>query len=263
LSDTTELKNALISYFDNRQLIKILNTLNMILNDPSFSLDQKLDILGELTLRDSEYFMENIYPFRSMTTRDLGPGKMPVFQFFRSNFPELDKMEEYILKNFCFLEGEDIKTVIYGTVEDKKTATKGRIYLTNYRLIVSGKQTVRSAQKKPDSIYRTSIPSALIRSGITRHRKAIRKAITNAFRKDLMEWDIGEWGYYFPIYNAKNLKRGKNSVSYSVDVETEKKKISLKIKIVPQKFEHQTKKEFQEQKEHALNEINDLLEHYQ
>lgn len=263
MSDITELKNALISYFESHQLIKISNTLNMILNDPSFSLDQKLDVLGELTLRDSEYFMEKLYPFKPMTVRDISPGRMIVFQFFGFPFPELVKMEEYILKNYCFLEGEDIKTVIYGTVADKKTATVGRIYLTNYRLIVSGKQTTRSAQKTPGTIGRSSIPSVLIRSGITRHRKAIRKAITNAFRKDLLEWNIGEWDYYFPVYNARNLKRGKNSVSYSIDIETEKKLINLKIKIIPRKLDQQTKKEFQEQKEHALNEINDLLEHYQ
>jgi hypothetical protein len=264
LSGITELKNAVISYFDSHEVLKLSNTLNMVLNDPSFSLDQKLDILGELALRDPDFFMDNIYPFRPMTLRDLTPAKMPVVQFFGRPFPQVVEMEEYILKNYCFLEDEEIKTVINGSVHDKKTETKGRIYLTNYRLIVSGNQKVRSAQPKGGTgRHLSSIPSALIRSGITRHRKAVRKAISDAFRKDLKEWNIGEWGYYFPIYNAKDLKRGKRDVSYTVDVETEKGLINLKIKIVPIKLEYENKKKFQEQKEKALNEFYGLLEHYQ
>ena len=259
MSDLTELKKDLISSFGNHDLMNWSSTLGMIWNDPSFSLEQKLDILGELTVKDSEYFMEQLYPFRSRHVRDINLGSLTLFQFFNSPYHVLIEMEEYILKNYCFLEGEEIKTVIYGTLKDKKTVTLGRIYLTNYRIIISGKQTVQSSQGQ----FRQGIVETLIRSGITSNRKAIRKAITNTFRKDLLEWNIGEWGYYFPVYNAKNLKRGKNSISYSIDVETEKKLINLKIKIIHRKLDQQTKKEFKEQKEHALNEINDLLEHYQ
>lgn len=261
MSDLTELKKALISSFGNHDLMNWSSTLGMIWNDPSFSLEQKLDILGELTVTDSEYFMEQLYPFRSRDARDLNLGSLTLFQFFNSPYHVLIEMEEYILKNYCFLEGEDIKTVIYGTIGDKKTVTLGRIYLTNYRIIVSGSQTVQSAQSR--TAVRPSISSVLVRSGITRYRKAIRKAITEAFRKDLTEWNIGEWGHYFPVYNAINIRRGKSSVSYAIDVETEKKRIKLKINIFPRKLKGQSKKEFQEQKMEALNQIEDLLRHYQ
>lgn len=262
MSDLTELKKDLISSFGNHDLMNWTSTLGMIWNDPSFSLEQKLDILGELTVKDSEYFMEQLYPFRPKDPRHpVNIGSLTLFQFFNSPYHVLIEMEEYILKNYCFLEGEDIKTVIYGTVGDKKTVTIGRIYLTNYRIIVSGSQTVQSAQ--PQIRVRQSITSVLVRSGITRYRKAIRKAITEAFRKDLTEWNIGEWGHYFPIYNAKNIRRGKSSVSYAIDVETEKNRINLKITIFPRKLKGQSKKEFQEQKENALNQIEDLLKHYQ
>jgi len=261
LSDITELKKNLISSFENHALIEWSRTLSIIWNDPSFALEQKLDILGELTVKDSEYFMEQLYPFRSRDVRDINLGSITLSLFKNSPYQVLIEMEEYILKNYCFLEGEDIKTVFYGTVGDKKTVTLGRIYVTNYRLIVSGSQTVQSAQSK--TTLRPSIASVLVRSGITRYRKAIRKAITEAFRKDLTEWNIGEWGHYFPIYNAKNVKRGKSSISYAIDVETEKKRINLKIKIFPRILKGQSKKEFQEQKMESLNQIEDLLRHYQ
>lgn len=258
MSDITELKKTLFSYYDNHQTIEMSKSLSMIWSDPSFSLDQKLDILGELTSRDPEYFMENIYPYRS--TPYPKPGAVTLYKFIAAQHHELVKLEEYILKNYCFLEGEDIKTVFHGTLGYKKTVTLGRIYLTNYRLIVSGEQTVRSAQSQ---MGRSSIVSVLVRSGITRHRKAINRAILKAFRKDLTGRDIGEWGYYVPIHNAKNIKRKKDSVSYAIDLETEKKPITLKITIFPRKLKRQPKGEFQEQRENALNQIEDLLKHYQ
>ncbi|MFW9930421.1 MAG: hypothetical protein ACFFD1_13585 [Candidatus Thorarchaeota archaeon] len=259
MGDITELKNSLFSYFDNRQTMQMTNTLSMIWNDPSVSLEEKLDVLGELTSRDSEYFMEKIYPYKTISYKDLRSGSVPLYQFLSNTFQGLIDMEKYILNNYCFLEGEEIISIINGVLADKKTVTLGRIYLTNYRIIVSGKQTVRSAQ----SGMRQGIVETLIRSGVTRHRKAVRKAITQAFRKDLKEWNIGEWGYYFPIYKARNIKRGKNSISYAIDVETEKKPINLKIKITPQKLSGQPKRDFQEQKIEALSQIEDLLSHYQ
>ncbi|MFX0012598.1 MAG: hypothetical protein ACFE9R_19955, partial [Candidatus Hermodarchaeota archaeon] len=225
----------------------------------SFSLEEKLDILGEMTLRDPEYFMENVYPYRSISFAELSLGLSPLNEFFVSNQEELIKMEEYILKNYCFLGGEEIKTVIHGNLQDKKTITSGRIYLTNYRIIVSGKQATLSAQ----SGMRQGIVETLIRSGITRHRKAVHKAISQAIRKDLTEWNIGEWGYYFPIYKAKKIKRVKKMVSYILDVETDEKRISIKVAIIPLKKPEQSKQEFQDQRVEALNQVEDLLMHYQ
>lgn len=249
MSDINGLKNTIMTLFDTHQTKKLRKPLASFLRDPLNSYEQKLELLGELTLKDSEYFMEAIYPgthyqFGSTTTR----GAI--------------KRDEHMLKKYCFLEGEEIKTVFIGSIMDKKTATSGRIFLTNFRILVCGNQTTRSAQKKVQ-VGKPSLTGMLIRSGITHHRKAIRKAITKAFRKDLKEWNLGEWGYYFPIYNAKNMKRGKNAVSYNIDVETEKKTITLKIQVTPSRLKRQTKEEFQEHKDTVLNQVEDLLKQYQ
>jgi len=225
----------------------MIRSLATLWKDTRVSLEQKLDLLGELTIKDSEYFMEKVYPGVQI-------------HFWGTPILELIKMDEYMLEKYCCLEGEDIKTVFNGSIADKKTTTSGRIYLTNYRIIVCGNQVVRSAQ---NPVFRTGIVETLIRSGISHHRKAIRKAITKAFRKDLAEWNLGEWGYYFPIYNVKNIKRVKKSIIYVIDVETEKKTKTLKITITPLKVKKQPKYEFQEQREDVLNQVEDLLKQYQ
>jgi len=236
-----------MSHFDNRETKQLRKPFNSFISDYYISYEQKLDILGELTIKDSEYFMETIYPGIDNRLKS-------------TTIPGLIKRDEHMLKKYCFLEGEDIKTTFIGTIMDKKTTTSGRIHLTNYRILACGVQITRSAQKQ---VGRSSIVGALVRSGITHHRKAIRKAINKAFRKDLSEWNLGEWGYYFPIYNARNIKRGKKSVSYAIDVETEKKPITLKITITPTRVKKQPKDQFQEQKEEVLNQVEDSLKQYQ
>jgi len=105
--------------------------------------------------------------------------------------------------------------------------------------------------------------SNLVRSGITSHRKAVRKAITLALKKDISVWNVAEWGYYFPIYNALNIKKTKNNISYSIIVKTEKKPIKLRITISPKRHKSVVKESFQKNKEFILSEIEKKLREYQ
>ena len=249
MSNITDVKSQILSAFDNRLHKKFRKPLALFLRDPLVPREEKLDFLGALSLKDSEYFMETIYPGI-------------IYQFGKLTILELIEMDEHMLKKYCFMEGEDIKTVFIGSILDKKTTTSGRIFLTNYRIIVCGTQMTRSAQKKVQ-VGGPSLTGMLVRSGITRHRKAIRKAITKAFHKELAERNLGEWGYYFPIYNARDIFREKKLIRYAIGVETEKKKITLRIRVIPSRVKKQPKEEFQEQKEDALNQVEELLKQYQ
>ena len=249
MSNITDVKSQILSAFDNRLPKKFRKPLALFLRDPLVPREEKLDFLGALSLKDSEYFMETIYP------------GIP-YQFGKLTILELIEMDEHMLKKYCFMEGEDIKTVFIGSILDKKTTTSGRIFLTNYRIIVCGTQITRSAQKKVQ-VGGPSLTGMLVRSGITRHRKAIKKAITKGFRKDLTGMNLGEWGYYFPVHNAFNSIRSKKKVSYAVKVETEKKTMTLRIHVTPTRLKKQPKDEFQEQKEYALNQLEDLIKQYQ
>jgi len=247
MSDITELKNLITSYFDEQKPIRFGRNFAKLWKDPQVSMEEKLDFLGELSKKNSEFFMDKIYQGIQ-------------FQFRKEPLSELLKLDEYMLRKHCLLEGEDIKTVFYGSILDKKTTTTGRIHLTNYRIIACGTQVVKSAQK---SVGRSSVIGSLVRSGISRHRKAIRRSINRAFRKDLEEWNLGEWGYYFPVHKAKKIKHGSKSISYYLDIETEKKPISLGVTIKPLRVKKQPKDEFFEQSQYVLNQVNDMLKQYE
>jgi hypothetical protein len=103
----------------------------------------------------------------------------------------------------------------------------------------------------------------VIRSGITRHRKAVQRAIVRAFHKDLKDWDLPEWGYYYPIYHARKIKGSNKAVSYTVDVETEKKAVSISITITPLRLKTQSKDEFAQYRDHIINTIGQKLTDYQ
>ncbi|MFX0018318.1 MAG: hypothetical protein ACFFBT_07460 [Promethearchaeota archaeon] len=247
MSGLTEIKNEIIFCLNNHKSAKLTRTLARFLKNRQFSLQEKSDIIGELTIKDPTYLMNVIMPRLQGLIRKWA-------------FSDLVKMDKIIFKKAnCLIEGEDIIAIFYGRIVDKKTTTSGRIYLTNYRLLACGNQVVRSAQK---SVGYSGLISTLVRSGITSHRMAVRRAITQAFRKDLAEWNLGEWGYYFPIYKAINIKRGKNSISYTLELETEKKPISLKITITPVKVKQQSKDQFATQKEYVLNQIEQKLNEY-
>lgn len=105
--------------------------------------------------------------------------------------------------------------------------------------------------------------SNLVRSGITSHRKAVRKAITLILKRDMAVWNVAEWGHYFPIYNALNIKKTKHNISYSIIVKTEKKTIKLGITINPKRHKSIVKESWLENKEFMLSEIEKKLKEYQ
>lgn len=253
MSDINQIRNDLLSNIDAKKGMKVVKGLRDLLKNSDIPFKDAYDLVGEVIQKDSDYFMDKIYQSVQIQLRKFSLSK-------------LIEMDEYILKNFCFLEDEDIIATFYGTIFDKKTSTVGRIFLTNYRIILSGKQEVRSAQKS----MRVGRPSligmavgAAIRSGFTAHRKAIRRAITLALRKDITAWNLAEWGYYFPLHNAMGINRTKKNISYSITIETEKKPITFKITIVPLRVKTQNKQEFAEQKDYILSQIEQLLKKYQ
>ncbi|MFX1391799.1 MAG: hypothetical protein ACFE9Z_17175 [Promethearchaeota archaeon] len=99
--------------------------------------EDKYDIIEELTKKAPEFFMKKIYPYLLNNPKR-----------FIIDFEVLDTfdMDRYIINNYCLFEGEEILTYFVGINHFKTTKSVefiGRIYLTNYRLILSGciKQT--------------------------------------------------------------------------------------------------------------------------
>jgi hypothetical protein len=96
---------------------------------------QQADFYVELSKRNPDYFMDHIYPNLQFASKF-------------TTAEEIDEMNEYVLKKYCLLEGEEILATFYGTISEKKTTSTGKIHFTNYRLISLGRQITRSAQKQ-------------------------------------------------------------------------------------------------------------------
>jgi hypothetical protein len=235
---------------EKRKAKKLAKTLANMIKTSDIPLNEIYDMIGELLNLDSEYFMEFVYPNLISLLK-------------RIDISQMIEMDMHILKNFCLLEGEDIVVAFNGMISESKVTSRGRIYLTNYRLILSGTQEVRSAQSKMVGPGRPGLIGMAFRSGITRHRKAVRRAITKALRKDITSLNLVEWGYYFPIHEAQNITKGKIGISYSVTVETEKKPITMSINVVPMKLKTQSQEDYEVQSNQQLSQMNELLLKYQ
>lgn len=248
MSDIDELKKEVLMRFDNQKLFKFLKAFGRFCKAANLSLEELSDFYVELSRRNPEIFMEKFFPASQMPQQS---------QPLNDN----DKMHLYVLHKYGILEGEEIITQFFGSVSEKKTTSSGLIVLTNFRLISFGRQVTRSAQKKVQ--VKPRLGSMLVRSAITRHRKNIQKAIMRSFHKDLKEWNVVEWGYYYPIYNIKKFKRGNKSISYTIEVETEKKTLSIEMTITPLRVKSQPKEEFAEQQQVILNQLEQKLKEHQ
>jgi len=235
----------LLFLLEKRKSRKLANRIGSLFKTSGMELEQIGDLIGEVMKRDSDFFMDHVF--------------QPLLRQIRKT-PYISDLDLYILKKFCLLQGEEILLNFYGSVFEKKVISTGRIYLTNYRLIVSGTQEVQSAQKRTG---RPSLVGSLVRSGVTRHRKNVRKAITKALRQGISEFGLPEWGYVFPITGAYNIMRGKGNASYSLTIETENKPMKMNVKVIPKRLKKlQTKPEFQSENKQIFDQLIDLLNQY-
>ena len=108
----------LLFLIENKKSRKLIKQIGFLIKNSGMPFEQICDIIGELIKRDSDYFMDHIF--------------QPVLRRIRkSPYQFLVDMDLYILKKFCFLQGEEILLVFYGSVLEKKVSTTGRLYLTN------------------------------------------------------------------------------------------------------------------------------------
>ncbi|HDZ17469.1 hypothetical protein LCGC14_1533910 [marine sediment metagenome] len=250
MSDVSLVENDLFYLLEIKKHKKLAKNIGNMIIRSEIPLNEIYDMIGELLKKNSEYFMDSVYPLVRTQIR-----KIPSSQ--------MREMDEHILKKFCFLEGEVINVTFLGSISEKKVNSFGRIYLTNYRLIVCGTQVVRSAQSKGFGPGRPGLIGMAFRSGITRRRKAVRKAITKTLRRDIDSLNLAEWGYYFPMHEAYKIKTGKKNISYSITIETDKKPIVMSITITPSRLKKQTKEEFLNYKNSILSQIYELLFKFQ
>lgn len=244
LSNLTEVKDNVFSLLELRKYNKIVKIIiNLIIKRKETPLKETYDIIGELTQKDPETFLKNIFPI--LQSR--------IFKIL--NLKVIHEWNEYILKNYCFLEGEELILSFTGDTYVRRSNLEGLIYLTNYRLI-----NVGTPMMGPSAF---SIFDAFLSAGIESRRKGIRDSISKLYTKEISTSNIGEWGYMIPIINAYKINKEKKKISYVVKLDTGKHSSKYYIEIIPfRSIKFQTKEEFIKQREEVLHQIQQqLLKH--
>ncbi|MFX0102273.1 MAG: hypothetical protein ACFFCS_22090 [Candidatus Hodarchaeota archaeon] len=94
--------------------------------NPHLTKEQKYSLTGKLFLKQPEFFMDEIYE------------ALEKFVFKEFSEEELIDMERHIMQNLCMCPIETNILDFPGTLFVGKIGIRGRIYVTNLRLIVQG-----------------------------------------------------------------------------------------------------------------------------
>lgn len=218
------------------------------------------NIVGELLLEDSEFFMEKCYIYFFKKIMKLLP---------------IEEMSKYILEKFCFSDEEKIITSFKGRLSVKNFILEGCIFLTNFRVFMIG---VMPEYYKNDSIkdrvlkelgiwkFKDEILGSF--SGRSPFEKRAKWLRDEKFRQKQLQKDSDEiyrqnFGYQYPIMNAYDIRRSASEIEYRVDLENLKnqksKYFKFRIKIKPKKEKKENPREFEIKKDKNLSIIEKTL----
>jgi hypothetical protein len=133
-------------------------------------------------------------------------------------------MESYLLKNFCFYQDEQLITYFTGKVTFRDIIIKGRIYLTNYRVIAIG--TIHGKVLDYEDIWFKGLLLSEIIGDI--HKKFQTKVL-----KSISESQDAPWfGFQFPFGYIQHYWYDDRSLTFTSEMLLNKKKqkpITIKI----------------------------------
>ena len=141
--------------------------LKALISKALISVEQGGEMIVTLLGEDPEWMLEKVYPLLRVK---------PQFK--------IELLDEYIIKKYCLAPEEEILDMFYATIFEGKATTTGDVYLTNVRMIVSGRQSVKSAQR---TNYAGTSPlgvlaGSIVRGKITQKRRNLRAEISKALK---------------------------------------------------------------------------------
>ena len=145
-------------------------------------------------------------------------------------------MDMFLLKNYCFLEGERIITSFHGIINQNFAPTIGIIYLTNYRLFINGQ------------LIQSSTGSAGFYGNVRQQLPALIKEKIKSSLNQSIETRIRNFGDQYPVLSIHGFERKNKSFLYNFNVELQKKKktknLSIALEITPKREKQESKNDF-------------------
>ena len=133
-TDYSALKDEVLDLIANK---KHGNVVKKLLGGFKKLVPDEYDAMGEIFKAiieaDVEQFNDKIYKgFMFMASARYGP--------------KLVDFEKHFIKKFCELPGEEFKVITEGWLQDGNSEITGMLYISNFRIIASGKKEIKQAR---------------------------------------------------------------------------------------------------------------------
>jgi hypothetical protein len=212
-TDFTALKGEILDLIANKKhgnVVKKLLGGFKKLESPDY--DAMGEIFKAIIQADVEQFNEKIYKgFMFMASARYGT--------------TLVNFEKYFIENFCKLPDEEFIIVAEGWLQDGNSEITGMLYVSNYRIIASGKKEIKQARL-------SGMGLEFIRLGSYAVHKSVSDSIAKSVAADMEASNILNYGHIYPIkdnYDIGEKKIKKGVITYIVDVPFTDKKGKPKV----------------------------------
>jgi len=170
------------------------------------------EIFKDIIQADVEQFNEKIYKgFMFMASAKYGA--------------KLVDFEKHFIENFCKLPGEEFVVIAEGWLRDDSSEITGMLYVSNYRIVASGKKEIKQARV-------SGMGLEFIRLGSYAAHKSVSDSIAKSVAADMEASNILNYGHIYPIkgnYDIEEKKIKKGVVKYKVDIPFADKKGNPKV----------------------------------
>lgn len=191
----SEIKNLI----NTKSYVSIFKIFREVFNNVG---DIKLftDFVGEVFLMDPDYFMDKFADTYNKNITKL------------LNAQQLFEMEEYILQKFSLYQNEKIIISFSGEIARKRGKTEGRIYLTNYRLIIQGLIKSKGVTLITASIAEKAITKKMQKKMVKKLQSIMSQMTTTA---------LPCFGYQYPIFGLQKIRVSGRKVIYTIRLKEE------------------------------------------
>ena len=169
--------------------------------------DEFAEFVGQIFLIDPDFFFDKFAPIYYKNILKLLTSK------------QLFEMEEYILEKFSLYQNENILVSFSGEIAKGDGKMKGRIYLTNYRIIVQG---INKSMVRMTSVTKSIVDKVLLYPITkTKHKRFIKKL--RVIMDQITITELPCFGYQYPTFGLQKIRVNNygNKIVYTVRLETE------------------------------------------